>query len=87
MRFLRTVIPVFAAVALFGFQQADPWRANELFDAATIAAELKSKPADQPLILQVGFESLYKSVRIPHSGSTPGQARRPEGHRQILNKG
>lgn len=67
MGLLRTFVLVFAAVALFGFQQADPWRANELFDAATIAAELKSKPADQPLILQVGFQSLYKSVRIAHS--------------------
>ena len=76
MRFFRTFVPIFAAVALFGFQQADPWRANELSDAATTAAELKSKPADQPLILQVGFQSLYKSVRLPHSeyagpGSTP----------------
>jgi len=58
-------ILVFAAAALFGFQSPDPWRANELFDAATIAAKLKSSPADQPLILQVGFQVLYRSVRIP----------------------
>jgi thiosulfate/3-mercaptopyruvate sulfurtransferase len=67
MHFLRTFVLVLAAVALFGFEQSDPWRANELFDAATIAAKLKSSPADQPLILQVGFESLYKSVRIANA--------------------
>ncbi len=67
MRFLRTFVPVFVAVTLLGFERADPWRAQELFDAATIAAKLKSSPADQPLILQVGFQSLYKSVRIIHA--------------------
>jgi len=67
MQFLRTFVLVFVVVALFGFQAADPWRANELMDAATIAAELKGKPADQPLILQVGFQALYKSVRITNA--------------------
>ena len=67
MRYLRTCILVLAAVALFGFEQADPWRANELFDAATIAAKLKSSPADPPLILQVGFQALYRSVRISNA--------------------
>ena len=67
MRSLRVLVLAFAAVALFGFEQADPWRANELFDAATIAAKLKAPPASQPLILQVGFQALYKSVRIPNA--------------------
>ncbi len=67
MRRLRTFILVFEAIALFGFQTADPWRANELVDAATIAARVKSSSGDQPLILQVGFQALYKSVRIPHA--------------------
>jgi hypothetical protein len=65
MRLLRTFILVFGAVALFGFQATDPWRAGELVDAATIAAKLKSGSGDQPLILQVGFQALYRSVRIP----------------------
>jgi hypothetical protein len=67
MRFPRTFALVFTALALFGFEQADPWRAGELFDAATIAAKLKGPAADQPLILQVGFQALYKSVRIPNA--------------------
>jgi thiosulfate/3-mercaptopyruvate sulfurtransferase len=66
MHCLNAIGLVFATTVLFGFQ-SDPWRANELFDAATIATELKSKPLDQPLILQVGFQSLYKSVRIPQA--------------------
>jgi len=64
MRILKTSLLVFAAVALFGFQQSDPWRPMDLLDAATAAAKLKAKPAEQPLLLQVGFQALYKSVRV-----------------------
>jgi len=76
MRFWRNFTLIFSATALFGFQSADPWRANELVDGATIAAKIKGKPADQPLILQIGFDALYRSVRIAHAkyagpGSTP----------------
>jgi len=59
----KTSMLVFAAVALFGFQQTDPWRPTDLLDASTAAAKLKARPADQPL-LQVGFQALYKSVRV-----------------------
>jgi len=59
----KTSVLVFAAVALFGFQQTDPWRPTDLLDASTAAAKLKARPADQPL-LQVGFQALYKSVRV-----------------------
>ena len=60
----KTSVLVFAAVALFGFQQTDPWRPTDLIDASTAAAKLKARPADQPLLLQVGFQALYKSVRV-----------------------
>ena len=79
MHCFKAIGLVFATTVLFGFQ-ADPWRANELFDAATIATELKSKPSDQPLILQVGFQSLYKSVRITHARCRAGLHR--GGHRE-----
>jgi thiosulfate/3-mercaptopyruvate sulfurtransferase len=65
MRFQKTSALIFAAVALFGYQQTDPWRPNDLLDAATVAAKLKAKPADQPLLLQIGFQALYRSTRIP----------------------
>jgi hypothetical protein len=65
MRRLKPFALIFAAVALFGFQKTDPWRPNDLVEPATAAAELKAKPADQPLVLQVGFQALYKSTRIP----------------------
>ena len=65
MRFPKTSALIFAAVALFGYQQTDPWRPNDLLDAATVAAKLKAKPADQPLLLQIGFQALYRSTRIP----------------------
>jgi hypothetical protein len=78
MHFLRTFVLGFVAIALFGFEQADPWRTNELFDAAAIAAELNGKPSDRPLILQVGFHSLYTSARIPNAGYA-GPASTPDG--------
>ncbi len=65
MRIPKTSLLVFAAVALFGFQQTDPWRPLDLLDASSAAAKLKAPPADQPLVLQVGFQALYKSVRVP----------------------
>ena len=65
MRFPKTSALIFAAVALFGYQQTDPWRPNDLLDAATVAAKLKAKPADQPLLLQIGFQALYRSTRLP----------------------
>jgi thiosulfate/3-mercaptopyruvate sulfurtransferase len=65
MRFKKTSLLIFGAAALFGFQQTDPWRPNDLVDAATAAAKLKAKPADQRLILQVGFNALYRSTRLP----------------------
>lgn len=73
MKYFRAAL-VLAAATLFAYQQPDPWKAGDVFDAATIAAQLKSGP--QPLILQVGFQALYKSVRIPGAkyagpGSTP----------------
>jgi len=67
MRRLKSVVLLFAAVALFGFQQTDPWRPADLVEPASAAAKLKAKPADQPLLLQVGFQALYKSTRIPGS--------------------
>jgi thiosulfate/3-mercaptopyruvate sulfurtransferase len=65
MRFPKTSALIFAAVALFGYQQTDPWRPNDLLDGATVAAKLKAKPADQPLLLQIGFQALYRSTRLP----------------------
>ena len=65
MRHLKPFALIFAAAALFGFQKTDPWRPADLVDPASAAAKLKAKPADQPLVLQVGFQALYKSTRIP----------------------
>lgn len=76
MRFNRKFLLVFCAVALFGFEQTDPWRPADLLDTATAAAKLRAKPADQPLILHIGFQTLFKGARLPGSkyagpGSTP----------------
>jgi thiosulfate/3-mercaptopyruvate sulfurtransferase len=65
MRPLKASLLIFAAVALFGYQQsADPWRASELLQPAAVAAELKAKTGEQPLILQVGFQALYRGARL-----------------------
>ena len=61
----KTSLLVFCAVALFAYQQTDPWRPTDLKEAASVAAALKAQPKDQPLILHVGFQTLYNSTRIP----------------------
>lgn len=85
MRLLRLLVLTFAAVALFAFEQADPWRANELFDAATMANKLKATGVEQPLVLQVGFEALYQSVRIPNS-KYAGPGSKPEGLANLVQQ-
>ena len=78
MRRLKPFVLIFAAVALFGFQKTDPWRPTDLVDPASAAAKLKAKPADQPLLLQVGFQALYKSTRIDPAPSTRDPGRLPK---------
>ncbi len=66
MKFLRASL-LFTTVVLFGYQAADPWRANGLVQPADAAAKLARNKSDQPIILQVGFQALYKGARIPGS--------------------
>jgi thiosulfate/3-mercaptopyruvate sulfurtransferase len=62
MKFLRVSTLLLAATVLFAFQTPEPFHASDLVDSPAFAAKMKGK---NPLILQVGFQALYKGARIP----------------------
>jgi len=45
-------------------KSTDPWTAKNVITIEELAKELKSKK-DKPVVLQIGFESLYYYARIP----------------------
>ena len=76
MKIFSPSLLIFAAAAAFAFQAPEPFRAADLVDSAAFAAKMKSsKP---PLILQVGFQALYKGARIP-GAQYAGPGNSPEG--------
>lgn len=74
---LWAVAAICLAGAACAFSATNPWSQKQLIQPATLARELKSS-AKKPLLLQVGFKSLYVQGHIP--GSTYcGPARSPMG--------
>ena len=76
---MTAILAVASVVAMTAHAQeaaANPWTAAQVTQPSQLAAEL-SKGA-KPLILQVGFEVLYKSKHIPGS-IYAGPASTPEG--------
>lgn len=55
-----------------------PWNASQETLPGQLAKTLASKPASKPIILQVGFDVLYRSKHIPGSIYV-GPASTPEG--------
>jgi thiosulfate/3-mercaptopyruvate sulfurtransferase len=66
------VILITASIAL----PAATWDQKDLVQPKDVAARLKSNP--KPLILQVGFETLYKSSHLPDA-EYAGPASNPKG--------
>lgn len=58
-------------------QVSDPWSPQDVLEPAALAKMLKGSEA-KPLILQVGFERLYKQGHIPGSPYC-GPASNPQG--------
>ena len=56
-----------ATAGLPGIEARDPWSLAQLVTPAALAAELKAKPAAEPMLLHVGFHVLYQAGAIPHS--------------------
>lgn len=75
------VLGVAAAICLLGsacaFSATNPWSQKQVMQPATLASILK-RTGEKPLLLQVGFESLYEQGHIPGSKYC-GPARSPEG--------
>ena len=85
LRFLkRFYIPMFllAAVAWIPVTRgADPWQPSELLRPAQLAKQLSSTK-DKPMLIQVGFSTMYKQAHIPGSRYC-GPTYKPEGIEQL----
>lgn len=57
---------------------ADPWTSAQVTQPSELAALLSNGSGAQPIILQVGFQVLYKSMHIP-GAIYAGPASTPEG--------
>jgi thiosulfate/3-mercaptopyruvate sulfurtransferase len=82
--FYRRHYSVLGAVAAIGlalsacaFSATNPWSQNQVVQPAALARQLKSSN-EKPLLLQVGFETLYAQGHIPGSKYC-GPARNSEG--------
>ncbi len=63
---LGAVAAVCLAASACAFSATHPWSQNQVIQPATLAKQLKNS-ADKPLLLQVGFETLYAQGHIPDS--------------------
>ena len=83
-RFVATLVPLVICMAVLlstsnlRAQQADPWRPAQVVPPATLAARLAQQHETKPVILQIGFDVLYRSKHIPGALYT-GPASTPEG--------
>ncbi len=48
-----------------GSEGSDPWTSSQVRQAADLAKELSDPKSKKPLIIYVGFETLYRSAHIP----------------------
>ena len=82
-RFRKHYVVLSAAAAVLliasacAFSAANPWTQKDVIQPATLARELQGSGA-KPLLLQVGFESLYAQGHIPGSKYC-GPGRSPDG--------
>lgn len=63
---LSAALLLIAVGSFRGFAQSNPWTTKEIVDPSTLARQLK-KSGPRPLLLQVGFRSLYDQGHIPGS--------------------
>jgi len=84
---LQVVAFTFTLVCVLGFAQhpayaqdaaSNPWTQTQATQPSQLAATLSSNAAAKPIILQVGFNVLYRSKHIP-GAIYAGPASTPEG--------
>jgi rhodanese-related sulfurtransferase len=63
---LGAVAAVCLALSACAFSATQPWSRNQVIQPAALAKQLKN-PSEKPLLLQVGFETLYAQGHIPDS--------------------
>jgi len=63
---LGAVAAVCLAASACAFSATNPWNQNQVIQPATLAKQLKNS-SERPLLLQVGFETLYVQGHIPGS--------------------
>ena len=75
---ILAVVSVSVTMACAQEAPANPWTAAQTTQPSAMVAVLANSKNAKPVILQVGFEVLYKSKHIPGS-SYAGPASTPEG--------
>lgn len=87
-RFSKTLGAIFlllAAAATFGLASltrgADPWQPSQLLNPADLAKQL-SNTKNNPLLVHVGFFTMYKQAHIP-GAKYCGPTYKPEGIEQL----
>jgi thiosulfate/3-mercaptopyruvate sulfurtransferase len=87
VRVLYATVAILALIGVLGFADeaahaqnaaVNPWRAAQVTQPSQLAALLSQPTGAKPVILQVGFQVLYKSKHIPGS-IYAGPASKPEG--------
>lgn len=63
---LYAVAAVGLALSACAFSATHPWSRNQVIQPAALAKQLKNS-SEKPLLLQVGFETLYAQGHIPDS--------------------
>jgi thiosulfate/3-mercaptopyruvate sulfurtransferase len=74
---LGAAAAVCMALSACAFSATNPWSQKQVIQPAALASQLKSS-GDMPLLLHVGFESLYAQGHIPDSKYC-GPGRSPDG--------
>jgi len=71
---MKILLPLLCAFVLAAQQPAPngaainpPWTSSDVIHSADLAKTVSDKKPDQPMIFQVGFETLYKTQHVPGS--------------------
>ena len=62
---LEKIVPALGADGMNGNEGSEPWTSSQVRQAPDLAKELSDPKSKKPLIIYVGFETLYRSARIP----------------------
>jgi thiosulfate/3-mercaptopyruvate sulfurtransferase len=73
---IRTVLAILIVASLA--VAAATWAPQDLIQPSAVAAKLKESDAKKPLILQIGFQTLYRSSHLP-GAEYAGPASNPAG--------